>query len=101
MENLFFLFFKLLSGALIGGIVGSFITMLIYRLPRGLSIIHPASHCVACQTPLAPRDLIPVVSYFVNHGKCRFCGTPYGQFHVWVETALCISGALIVWFLLS
>jgi len=56
-----------------GLIIGSFLNVVIYRLPQGLSIIKPGSHCFNCKTHLKPLDLIPVVSYVINNGKCRYC----------------------------
>ncbi|MFW6025244.1 MAG: prepilin peptidase [Candidatus Woesearchaeota archaeon] len=57
-----------------GLILGSFFNVVIYRLPRGESIITPPSHCPECNTRLKTIDLIPVISYIINKGKCRYCG---------------------------
>lgn len=57
-----------------GLIIGSFLNVCIYRLPRGESIAFPASHCTACNHTLGPGDLIPVFSYLFLRGKCRYCG---------------------------
>jgi leader peptidase (prepilin peptidase)/N-methyltransferase len=57
-----------------GLIVGSFLNVCIYRLPRNISIIKPSSSCPACNTPIKPRDNIPVLSYIFLKGKCRKCG---------------------------
>lgn len=57
----------------IGLIIGSFLNVCIYRLPRGESIVTPPSHCPACGVRLSPADLIPVVSYLLLRGKCRYC----------------------------
>lgn len=61
---------------IIGAIIGSFLNVCIHRLPRGGSIITPASHCPKCGRPLNVLDLIPIVSYIVLRGKCRSCGAP-------------------------
>ena len=53
---------------------GSFANVVIYRLPRKLSIIMPPSHCPACNKRLAARDLFPVISWMALRGRCRFCG---------------------------
>lgn len=58
----------------IGSIVGSFLNVCIYRLPRGESVVFPASHCPACENKLKPFDLIPILSYLWLRGRCRFCG---------------------------
>lgn len=57
-----------------GLVVGSFLNVLIHRLPRQESVVRPASHCPACQHRLAPGDLIPVLSWLLLRGHCRYCG---------------------------
>ena len=57
-----------------GLLVGSFLNVVIHRLPRGESIVYPPSHCPSCGTRLGPRELVPVVSYLVQKGRCRHCG---------------------------
>ncbi|MFC1956490.1 prepilin peptidase [Chloroflexota bacterium] len=59
--------------ALLGLSFGSFINVCIDRLPANKSLIHPRSHCDACQHQLSSRDLIPVVSYLWLRGRCRYC----------------------------
>lgn len=61
---------------LLGLAVGSFINVLIWRLPRGESVVYPPSHCPRCRHRLAPRDLIPVLSWVLLRGRCRHCGAP-------------------------
>ncbi len=58
---------------LFGLIFGSFLNVCIYRIPRGESIVWPASHCPKCGAPIKPIDNIPVVSYVMLGGKCRSC----------------------------
>ena len=53
---------------------GSFLNVVIYRLPRGLSLIRPPSSCPQCGTRIKPYDNIPVISYLLLRGKCRACG---------------------------
>ncbi len=59
---------------LFGLIIGSFLNVCIYRIPRELSIVSPASSCPNCKTPIRPWDNIPVISYLILAGKCRKCG---------------------------
>ena len=59
---------------LVGIVVGSFLNVCIWRLPREESIIRPGSHCPACSTLLGVRDLVPILSWIFLRGKCRFCG---------------------------
>jgi len=60
-------------GVAFGAAIGSFLNVLIYRLPRRLSIIFPPSHCPACQHRLGVRDLVPLLSYLLQRGRCRYC----------------------------
>ena len=57
-----------------GLIVGSFLNVVIYRLPEEKSIVNPPSHCPQCKTRLKVKDLVPVFSYLMTGGKCRYCG---------------------------
>jgi len=59
---------------LAGIIIGSFLNVLIYRLPRRESIIFPSSHCPHCGVALAVQDLVPLFSFLCLKGRCRFCG---------------------------
>lgn len=59
---------------LLGTIIGSFLNVCIYRIPKDESIIFPGSHCANCSTPLKWYDLIPVLSFLFLRGKCRYCG---------------------------
>ena len=72
---------------LLGLCVGSFLNVCIHRLPTGLSIVRPASHCTSCQGPIAWYDNIPVASYFVLGGRCRRCGEPFSARYMVVELA--------------
>jgi leader peptidase (prepilin peptidase)/N-methyltransferase len=60
----------------VGAAVGSFLNVVIDRLPAGQSLVSPPSHCPLCQTRLRARDLAPVVSYLWLRGRCRYCGAP-------------------------
>lgn len=65
-----------LAAAVTGLALGSFVTVLTYRLPRKESVIRPGSKCPGCGHPIKPADNIPVVSYALRRGKCRNCGEP-------------------------
>lgn len=58
---------------ILGLIVGSFINVCIYRIPRNESIIYPASHCTKCRNNISPKDNIPLLSYILLKGRCRNC----------------------------
>ncbi|MEM8961068.1 MAG: prepilin peptidase [Acidobacteriota bacterium] len=62
--------------AVLGLVVGSYLNVVNYRLPRGLSTVRPRSRCPRCQRAIAPWDNIPVLSYLMLRGKCRDCGMP-------------------------
>ena len=70
---------------LLGLAVGSFLNVCIDRLPRGQSILRPRSHCPVCMTILAARDLVPVLSYLLLRGRCRYCSTTIPKRVLFVE----------------
>ncbi|WP_431267087.1 prepilin peptidase [Dankookia sp. P2] len=73
--------------------LGSFLGVLIRRLPEGRPVALARSACDACGTPLGARDLVPLGSYLALRGRCRACGAPIGGFHLAVElAALAIAG---------
>jgi len=69
----------------LGTIVGSFLNVCIHRLPRGLSLIRPPSHCPSCGAPVRPWDNVPVLSYLLLRGRCRYCRTPISPRYAAVE----------------
>jgi leader peptidase (prepilin peptidase)/N-methyltransferase len=71
--------------AAFGLIIGSFLNVCIYRLPRHESVVTPGSHCPACGKPVRPYDNIPVLSYLWLRGKCRFCRQPISLQYPMVE----------------
>jgi leader peptidase (prepilin peptidase)/N-methyltransferase len=83
------------AAGLFGAIVGSFLNVCIYRLPRGASIVWPASACARCGRPIAWFDNIPVVSYLVLGGHCRSCRERISIRYPIVEaiTAVMFAGA--------
>jgi leader peptidase (prepilin peptidase)/N-methyltransferase len=81
---------------LFGAIIGSFLNVVVYRLPRGESLSHPASHCPSCETPIKPYDNVPVLAWLWLRGKCRSCGEPISPRYPLVEaaTAVLCAGAV-------
>jgi leader peptidase (prepilin peptidase)/N-methyltransferase len=73
--------------ALLGLVVSSFLNVCIDRLPEGESIVSPPSHCPFCGRRLAPFDLIPLLSYILLRGRCRYCGAPIPRRVLVVEAA--------------
>ncbi len=79
--------------AVLGFAVGSFLNVCIDRLPDGQSIVRPRSHCPACKTVLAGRDLVPVLSFLLLRGRCRYCSAAIPVRVLLVEAG---TGALFV-----
>ncbi|OGW84839.1 MAG: hypothetical protein A2987_07025 [Omnitrophica bacterium RIFCSPLOWO2_01_FULL_45_10] len=76
-----------------GSIVGSFLNVCIYRLPKNESVVIPASHCPNCKRPIPWHDNIPILSYIILRAKCRFCGSKirFRYFIVEVLTAILLT----------
>ncbi len=70
---------------MLGLIIGSFVNVLIYRIPEGKSIVSPPSACTGCGTRLTVIDLVPVFSYVFLKGKCRHCGSRISPRYPFVE----------------
>lgn len=89
--------FVLLYLAAVGLIVGSYLNVVIYRLPRHLSTVLPRSRCPACGAAIAPRDNLPLVSFLLLRGRCRSCGAAIPWRYPLIEAttaALFVSCAL-------
>ncbi|MBU3110322.1 prepilin peptidase [Clostridium lacusfryxellense] len=69
METIFAIYIFIL-----GLLIGSFLNVCIYRIPKGENIAYPPSHCTSCGNKIKPYDLIPVLSWIFLKGKCRNCG---------------------------
>lgn len=82
---------------LFGLVVGSFLNVCIYRLPREESIVYPPSHCPRCYQPISPRDNIPVLSYILLRAKCRSCGERISPVYPLVELATGVLFAVYYW----
>jgi leader peptidase (prepilin peptidase)/N-methyltransferase len=72
---------------LFGLLIGSFLNVVIWRLPRGESIVSPPSHCPSCDAEIAPYDNIPVISWVILRGRCRHCGAGISIRYPLVEAA--------------
>ncbi|MBL7071934.1 MAG: prepilin peptidase [Candidatus Omnitrophica bacterium] len=78
---------------ILGAVIGSFLNVCIYRLPREESIVFPGSHCTHCNHKLYWHDNIPFFSYLILRGKCRFCARPIAFRYFLVEF---LTAALLV-----
>jgi leader peptidase (prepilin peptidase) / N-methyltransferase len=87
----------LVLAAVFGAVVGSFLNVVILRLPReDASIVFPASHCPVCKQPLSWYENIPLVSYLVLRGHCRTCKAPISCQYPFVEAAMAVLAALVI-----
>ncbi len=82
---------------LFGALIGSFLNVCIYRLPRGESIVWPSSRCPACARSIAWYDNIPILSFLVLRGKCRACGAPISFRYPLIEAANAVGYGVIFW----
>lgn len=80
--------------AVYGVCIGSFLNVVIYRLPIGMPIAHGRSICPQCGHQLAAKDLVPVVSFLALGGKCRYCGAPISPRYPGVELLTASAFAL-------
>ncbi len=82
--------------AVLGAILGSFLNVVIYRLPRGESLSHPGSRCPSCGAPIAPYDNVPIVSWLLLRGRCRHCGASISPRYPTVELLTAVAFAAVV-----
>jgi leader peptidase (prepilin peptidase) / N-methyltransferase len=79
--------------------IGSFLGVLVRRLPAGRPVVVGRSCCEACGHTLTPREMVPLLSYLVQRGRCRACGAAIAPAHAWIELAalgVAIVSALLV-----
>ncbi len=89
--------FYILFVFVLGSCVGSFLNVLVWRLPRGESLLYPPSHCPKCNKTLKWYDNIPVIGWLKLHGRCRFCNQPISPRYPIVEA---VTGVLFVFYYL-
>ena len=81
---------------LFGAILGSFLNVVAYRLPRGESLASPGSRCPECETPIKPYDNIPVLGWLLLRGRCRSCGARISARYPIVEAVTGLLCAAVV-----
>ena len=84
--------FEIVAAGVFGGVIGSFLNVVIWRLPRGESIVSPGSRCPACERPIAPYDNLPVLSWLLLRGRCRHCGARISARYPLVELLTALAG---------
>lgn len=84
-----------LFAGLLGLILGSFLNVVAYRLPRGESLMSPGSRCPSCEHPIRPYDNVPVLSWLALRGRCRDCDVPISARYPTVEAATAVLFAAV------
>jgi leader peptidase (prepilin peptidase) / N-methyltransferase len=87
---------EIAAAGLFGAIVGSFLNVVIWRLPRGESLVAPGSRCPSCERPIAAYDNIPVLSWLFLRGRCRHCGIAISPRYPVVELLTAAAFAAVV-----
>ena len=87
----------------VGSCVGSFLNVVIYRVPLGQSIVFPGSHCPRCGRAIRWHDNIPLVSWLALRARCRFCRAPISPRYILIElaTAALVAGLFAAYFMLD
>ena len=85
------------AAALLGAVFGSFLNVVIHRVPLGESLVSPGSHCPSCGAAVRARDNVPVLSWLLLRGRCRDCGAPISPRYPIVEaiTAAAFAGVVL------
>jgi leader peptidase (prepilin peptidase)/N-methyltransferase len=86
----------LAPAALFGLLIGSFLNVVAWRLPRGMSLVRPRSQCPGCGTQVKPYDNVPVVSWLLLRGRCRGCGEKISARYPVVEAVTAALYVLVV-----
>jgi leader peptidase (prepilin peptidase)/N-methyltransferase len=87
---------EIASAAVLGALIGSFLNVVVYRLPRGESLLTPGSHCPTCDAPVRAFDNVPVLSWLLLRGRCRSCGAPISVRYPAVELITAAGFAAVV-----
>jgi leader peptidase (prepilin peptidase)/N-methyltransferase len=93
--------FLLVVIAAFGLVIGSFLNVVIGRLPRGESVVFPRSHCPTCRKPIAWYDNLPVISYLWLGGRCRACRTPISPRYPLVEILTAVLFVVTAYFFVN
>lgn len=86
----------LLPAVTFGLLIGSFLNVVAYRLPRRESLVTPGSHCPSCDAPVKPYDNVPLLSWLVLGGRCRGCREPIARRYPLVEALTAVLFAAVV-----
>src|SRR3954469_11286859 len=92
--------FLISVAAILGAVLGSFLNVVVFRLPRGMSLSHPGSSCPTCGHPIRWRDNIPVLGWTLLGGQCRDCHAPISKRYPAIELFVALWAAARAWQLL-
>lgn len=87
----------LIGCGVLGLLVGSFLTVVVDRVPDGRSVVRPRSSCASCQRQLTPRDLIPIASWASQRGRCRHCNDRIGVEPLLIEVVTAVLFVAMGW----
>jgi leader peptidase (prepilin peptidase)/N-methyltransferase len=87
---------EIAAAAAAGAVIGSFLNVVVHRVPAGESLVSPGSHCPECGAPIKPYDNVPVVSWIVLRGRCRSCGASISPRYPLVELITAVAFAAVV-----
>lgn len=91
------MWFLLVVAAVLGLTIGSFLNVVIYRVPNGKSLVSPSSHCPHCQTPIRNRHNVPVLGWLVLRGRCADCRAAISPRYPLVEFFTSVAFVLVTW----
>lgn len=83
--------------AVLGVVIGSFLNVVVWRVPRGESVVRPGSHCPRCGREIRGRDNVPVLSWLLLRGRCRDCSEPISVRYPLVELVTGVLFAVMAW----
>jgi leader peptidase (prepilin peptidase) / N-methyltransferase len=87
----------IISAAVLGLVVGSFLNVVVWRVPRQESVASPPSRCPSCERAIRPRDNVPVLSWLLLRGRCRDCSAPISARYPAVELTTAAVFAVLAW----
>jgi len=85
------------AGTILGLIIGSFLATIMVRWPEGRSVIKGRSSCDSCGHQLRAHELVPIISYLWQRGKCGCCSAPIAKSHIGMELVACLIGGLALY----
>ena len=86
----------LISSIIFGALIGSFLNVCIFRLPKEESIVWPGSHCPHCKKPIKGYDNVPIISYILLKGRCRECRSPISAQYPLVEGVTALGSLFLM-----